>query len=625
MRCFETTLGGIRMTKRLLSSVLTVCSLGVAQTATPSISLTKLGTFATRTFDRGAAEIVAYDAPSQRFFVVNGDQKTLDILDARNLASPQLFTRVAVSRWGDAATSVAVKNGLVAVSVLADPYTDNGTAAFFTTDGTFLAAVPVGPNPDMITFTPDGTKVLTANEGQPSNDYETDPEGSVSIIDVSGGARNLSAGNVRTVDFRRYVGARLDPSINVYGPDANAAQDFEPEYIAVSPDSSTAYVTLQENNAIAVIDIARASVTRLLPLGFKDHSASGNGLDVSDRDNEVNIRNWPVFGIYQPDGIAAFQSGGDTYLITANEGDTRDYEGYGEESRVADLVLDPGAFSDANALQMPSQLGRLTVTRSLGDTDGDGDVDRLYVPGARSFSIWTTDGALVFDSGDQFERFFAEEYADEFNADASGVLDGRSDNKGPEPESVITATFGGRTYAFIALERTSGIMVYDITTPSRPTFVEFVTGRIKGGNPMQFTGGDHGPEGLLVVPAADSPNGRPLLVVANEVSGTTTIWQINESGTPAGGGTVNVISPDGSKTAQSEVSLEATGFASGATYRWEIAPESEKRPAIVNPDLPTARIQFAGVGRYTVLLTVTGPDGATVTQTVELEYVGNRR
>jgi DNA-binding beta-propeller fold protein YncE len=612
------------MTIRLLTAALAVCGFSLSQT-TPSISLTKLGTFATRTFDRGAAEIVAYDATTRRLFVVNGDQKTIDVLDARNLSSPQLFTRLSLSNWGDAATSVAARNGLIAVSVLADPYTDNGAVVFFNADGTFLATVPVGGNPDMITFTPDGNRVLTANEGQPSGDYETDPEGSVSIIDVSGGVANLSASNVRTVNFRRYIGARLDPSINVYGPGANAAEDFEPEYIAVSPDSSTAYVTLQENNAIAVVDIARATVTRLLPLGFKDFNQPGQGIDASDRDDDVNIQNWPVFGLYQPDGIATFQAGGTTYLITANEGDTRDYEGYGEEARVSELMLDADAFPNANALRMDDQLGRLTVTRSLGDIDRDGDYDRLYVPGGRSFSIWSTSGQLIFDSGDQFEQFFADEYPDEFNADASGVFDSRSDNKGPEPESVTTATFGGRVYAFIALERTSGIMIYDVTNPASPSFVQFVTGRILGGNPRLFTGGDHGPEGLLVIPAADSPNGRPLLVVANEVSGTTTVWQINESGGTAGSGTISVLSPDGLKTAQSEVSVQAVGFAPGSTYLWEAAADSEKRAAIINPDLPTARIQFAGIGAYRIQLTVTGTDGTTVTDTVELEFVGNQR
>ena len=43
------------------------------------------------------------------------------------------------------------------------------------------------------------------------------------------------------------------------------------------------------------------------------------------------------------------------------------------------------------------------------------------------------------------------------------------------------------------------------------------------------TAGDLGPEGLVFIPAAQSPNGRPLLVVGNEVSGTTAVLQLNLS------------------------------------------------------------------------------------------------
>jgi hypothetical protein len=381
-----------------------------------------------------------------------------------------------------------------------------------------------------VTFSPNGRYVLVANEGEPNDDYDVDPEGSVSIIDLSSGVGNLTQNDVQTASFTKFNNQRIDPLIRIFGPNASIAQDLEPEYIAVSEDSQLAWVTLQENNALAIIDIPSAEVIALRSLGLKDHSQPGNALDASDRDDAINIATWPVYGMYLPDAIAAFTIRGQQYLITANEGDARDYDGYAEEERIKDLDLDPTAFPNAADLQEDEAIGRLTVTTAQGDVDGDGDFDALWAFGARSFSIWSRQGNLVYDSGDAFEQITAASLPDGFNAtnDENDSFDNRSDNKGPEPEGVVVGVVNGRTYAFIGLERVGGIMVYDVTNPASPHFVDYVNTRDFSGDPEAGTAGDLAPEGLTFVPASDSPTGNPLLIVGYEVSGTVTIFNIEQ-------------------------------------------------------------------------------------------------
>jgi len=232
-------------------------------TAGGILSIQQRDTYETGIFDESAAEIGAFDPETDRLFVVNGDSGAIDVFD---ISDPNVITlsfSIDVSPYGDKANSVAVKDGIVAAAVEADTGTDPGQAVFFDADGSFLGAAPVGALPDMIAFTPDGTKVLTANEGEPNDDYTVDPEGSISIVDISGGVVGIGAGNVTTAGFTAFNGATLDPSIRIYGPGATVAQDLEPEYIAVTPDSMTAFATCQENNALAVIDIASATVTAL--------------------------------------------------------------------------------------------------------------------------------------------------------------------------------------------------------------------------------------------------------------------------------------------------------------------------------------------------------------------------
>ncbi|MES1024610.1 choice-of-anchor I family protein [Gloeocapsa sp. BRSZ] len=506
--------------------------------ASDAISLAPISTYETGIFDEGAAEIVEYDPQTQRLFVVNANSATLDVLDISDPNNIQALDSISLTPYGAVANSVDIFDGVLAVAVENEDTQLPGKAVFFNTDGNFLSSVEVGALPDMLTFTPDGRKVLVANEGEPSDDYTIDPEGSISIIDVSGGFENLTQDNVTTAGFSAFNDRKdelIASGVRIFGPNATVAQDLEPEYIQVSADSTTAWIALQENNALGVLDLGSGEITDILPLGFKDHSLPGNGLDVSDRDGAINIANWPIKGIYQPDGFATYEVNGETYIVTANEGDARDYEGYSEEARIKDLVLDPVAFPNAAELQADEALGRLTVTTANGDTDGDGDFDELYVFGGRSFAIWDTQGNLVYESGDDFERIIAETYPQFFNSNhIENSFDTRSDDKGPEPEDVTIGEINGRFYAFIGLERVGGIMTYDITDPTSPQFVQYINNRDFSGDPEAGTAGDLGTEGIIFISAEDSPNGKPLVVTASEVSGTTTVFEItvNSDGTP---------------------------------------------------------------------------------------------
>jgi hypothetical protein len=508
-----------------------------------ALSLNVIGQYQTGVFDEAAAEIVAHDPRRQRLFVINAAAATVDVLDISDPATPSKITEIDASGLGAGINSVAVYNNLVAVAVESDPAQQPGLVAFYdATDLTLKNTVPVGALPDMLTFTPNGAFVLVANEGEPNDDYTVDPEGSISVIDLRDGVMQATAA---TADFKAYNGeedALRANGVRIFGPGASAAQDLEPEYITVSGNSRTAWVALQEANAIAVVDIASATVTDILPLGTKEHSLPGNEFDASNRDGTINIAHWPVKGMYQPDAIASYRFQGRTYIVTANEGDSRDYGGFSEEARVEDLVLDPDAFPDAADLQLEENLGRLNTTTANGDTDGDGDFDEIYSYGARSFSIWSEEGELVYDSGADFETITAAEIPADFNSnnDENDSFDSRSDDKGPEPEGIALGRIGGRTIAFIGLERVGGIMAYDASDPYDVQFLAYINNRDFGvdatiddpnsadpddvlTNPLV---GDLGPEGLAFIRASKSPNGKPMLAVGNEVSGTTTLFEV---------------------------------------------------------------------------------------------------
>jgi hypothetical protein len=248
----------------------------------------------------------------------------------------------------------------------------------------------------------------------------------------------------------------------IFGKDASFTQDIEPEYITISENSKKAWVSLQENNAIAEIDIDSKAIVKILPLGFKDYSLAKNSIDPSNVDGGVNFSTWPVYGMYLPDGIAVMSNNNVPFVFTANEGDSRDYGGFSEEVRIGNnaVVLDAEIFPNANYLKENVNLGRLNITNTLGDIDGDGDFDRLYSYGARSFSIWNGHtGKQIFDSGDFLDKTAVLE---------GSYDDARSDDKGVEPEAVVLGRIGNKNLLFVGMERADAVAVYDATNPVKP-------------------------------------------------------------------------------------------------------------------------------------------------------------
>ncbi len=535
--------------------------------ASNTLSLNLLSSFSNGTSGSNSSEIVAHDPGSQRLFIANSVGAKLDIVDFVNPSNPTLLYSVPITTYGNI-NSVAVKNGIVACAIEngSNPQ-DSGKVVFFDINGVFQKQVKVGMMPDMITFNHAGTRVLTANEGEPNQAYTSDPDGSVSIIDISGGISNLTQNNVSHITFTVYNGQEStlrSQGIRIFGLGASASQDFEPEYITVSPDDSKAWVGLQENNAMVEINLTTNTITAIRALGTKDHSSAANPMDVSNVTRGVNIANFPVKGFYMPDAIASYTVGGVTYIISANEGDSRAYSGFSEEKRVAQLVLDPTRFPNGAQLKNNYTLGRLNVTDKNGDIDNDGDIDTIYAYGSRSFSIWNAStGVQVYDSKDDFEQITAaSSFSVLFNAsNSNNTKKDRSDDKGPEPEGVTIGTIGSNVYAFIALERVGGVMVYDVTTPSAPTFVTYVNNRS-----ASSLGPDLGAEGIIFIPQSLSPNGQHLVVAANEVSSTLSIWGIAGCSAPLSssmsvtGTTLNACSNNGP--------LLSVASGSGLSYQW---------------------------------------------------------
>ncbi|MEL6988553.1 MAG: choice-of-anchor I family protein, partial [Bacteroidota bacterium] len=451
------------------------------------------------------------------------------MIDYSDPTAPFLDDTIILNNFGEEVTSVAAYNSTVAVAVKAADQ-GNGTVVFIDTDGNILSDVTVGSLPDMVTFTPDGTKVLVANEGEPNDEYTVDPEGTVSIIDVSGGFDTLSDTDVTSLNFNAFdanQAALEDAGVRIFGPGASVSQDLEPEFISVTEDSQTAYVSLQENNAYAIVDIAAATITDILPYGFKDHSLVENAFDVSNDLDFVFMSTWNTLGMLQPDAIANYNVDGTNYIVTANEGDARDYDGFSEEVRVDDLDLDPTAYPNADLIQIDEFLGRLKTTTATGDIDGDGDIDQIYSYGGRSFSILNaTTGETVYDSGDLLERITKEDpvYGAIFNAtDDENAFKNRSDDKGPEPEAVTLAQIEDNWYAFVGLERIGGIAVFDITDPTAPTFETYVNNRETTPDD-EDPDGDLAPEGVIYIAPENNATGNGLIVIANEVSSTISTY-----------------------------------------------------------------------------------------------------
>ncbi len=918
----------------IAATLTTQCAL--AQT---TVSLEFLGRTTRSGYDVTGAEIVTFDPTTNRAFVVNGLTAAIDVFDLSLPSSPVALTSISTLPFGSGLQSIAFKNGVLAAAVAAIPDTNPGQIVFFDAYGAFLGSRQVGALPDMVCFTPDGTKVISANEGQPNPGYTIDPEGSISIITLGTGANVITAATVVTLGFNALPAGTIDPSIVPFGLGTpSIGQDLEPECVAVAADSQSAWVTLQEHSAIAVLDLSIPAITSVRPLGTKKHALgiaslttstlmnpptlgtttagqsialggfsglwfdsinastgvitflatpdrgpncepvnvdgdaalerpfalpdfqprvctlsynpatnalaltgtmllrkpdgtpmsglpnllgqaagfantdeqpcdlfgqpltldplggdiegivrtsdgtlwacdeyrpalyhfdatglmldrfvpiganafgvnvgtesfpavysqrrdnrgfeaiatwnnqiycfmqspldnpdvandanskasrnvrilkfnpstnavvaeyiyvleggasdklgdacafapgkflvverdaligtsakkkifeinlagatdvsqlssaiagpggtldrmtpaqlatagivpvsksvyldlaavgyadfsdkveglamrdpstlyvindndfqmqgtfdattglltanpsplptvlgvmtfTGNGLDASDQDSVIAIKSWPVEGAYMPDAVEAFSSNGESFFITANEGDSREFGPFLDLLAVGAANLDKQVFPGADWLKNNARLGRLQARKDLGDLDGDGDWDRIVAMGGRSFSIWNAAGARVWDSGDFLEQKTAATYPSNFNAsNTNNTKDNRSRSKGPEPEGVTVGRIGTHQYLFGLCERIGGIMAFNIDDPSAPVFQTYINSRDFTFATNNAASGDLGPEGIQFVSALDSPTNQPLILLANEISGTLSIYQVN--------------------------------------------------------------------------------------------------
>lgn len=526
----------------------------------------------------GAAEIVAYQASKKWIYAINssGDSAVVNIIPADTFDTAALVQDnegiVNTTNLGTAITltlndntsgdanSIAIdeNNQLLAVAMAAKSVGEAGQVAFYDISGDtpiFIKNVTAGFLPDMVTFSHDGAKVVVANEGEPNGDYSIDPQGSISIINVNDG---VIADNATNIDFTAYNDKQSElealglifanptgRTINGNLINTTVAMDLEPEYVSISKDNKYAYVSIQENNGLAIVNLEDNSL-ELKGLGFKDWSSLQ--IDASDKDGGVNFKSYPgLYGMYQPDTISSFSWKGANFIVSANEGDAREYffdttneadciakggvdfdedDGclaYIDESRVEDLTL-AANFDYLN--NDDNDIGRLKVTTVKGDNNNDGQYESLYAYGARSFTIWDSNGLVVFDSGDDIGRITASVHGEAFNNNEDeNKGDTRSDDKGAEPEALTIGTIGERTFAFIGLERMGGIMIYDITNPYDVQFEDYFYNRglIAG---AEITG-DLAPEGMTFIPREQSATGEPLLIIGNEISGSIAVWEVS--------------------------------------------------------------------------------------------------
>ena len=510
--------------------------------ATAALQLTETARFNSgmTNADGGVMEIVDYNTATGWAYAINGQtghltaiaikdiekSTDIDLLDGNNIDIKSIIeNEVTGFKYGDM-TSVAVSpdNKTIAVAIQAEDYFANGRVAVFecNADGTltFKNAVEVGVQPDMVTYTPNGTMILTANEGEPRLGYAEgtiDPAGSVSIIKTS----DLSADTVGFEAFDEKRAELVSAGI-VIKKNTNPSVDFEPEYIAAT--DTKAYITLQEANAVAVLDLAAESYSGIYSAGFEDYSTTA--IDIDKKDEKYAAKTYSsLMGIRMPDSIAVYTAAGQDYIVTANEGDSRDWNGYLNELEVN---FGKGKTSPTGAITAEnSGLAGKVVFFDPSDYEGLSS-EKDYLFGGRSFTVYkVTDNGIVevYTSGNELEAKTATLIPDNFNcSNDDKTIDDRSGKKGVEAESVTVGVVGEKTYAFVGLERIGGVMVYDITDSANVSYVNYINSR----DFSEDIAGDVSPEGLCFIPASESKTGKPMLLAACEVSGTVAVYDITE-------------------------------------------------------------------------------------------------
>ena len=501
---------------------------------TRDLVLTRIGEYRSgATFATGGAEIVqvrSFDDGVSHLhaWIVNSAERAIDIVNFDDPANPFRQRRVDLSvvtgqpTAGPTSVAIDPQGRGIAVSIPDVTLQQPGWVQLLSLSGDVVDTVAVGALPEMVAFSPDGSLLLVANEGEPSDSYLVDPEGTVTLVEIDTG---FSVLGTTTAGF---AGVPSSGDVRTIGPNAgNSTLDYEPEHVVIEPSGDVAWVVLQENNAIAELDLGTRTFVEVRGLGVREHSVAGGGLDPSNQDSGIAIASWPVSGFYQPDGAAFLEVRGQRLLVTANEGDARRYSGFDEVVRVGTLTLESPLTND---LGNNAKLGRLRVTTTRGDADEDGNFEALFTFGTRSISIFDPrdPSVPVWDSADALEQMTAAALPSDFNSDSdsNASFDSRSDDKGPEPEGIVVGTVCDRKYAFVGLERVSGIAVFVVGDPENSVPAGYFTSRDFGLPANDAEAGGIGPEGLAFVTAEASPTGQPLLLVANEMSGTVDVWKI---------------------------------------------------------------------------------------------------
>lgn len=464
--------------------------------------------------DVANAKAVAADTTNDRLFVVDGLQGAVTVVDIADPLDPQASSdqvdlNAAATAAGvnlGACQDLAVGSGFLAVICDAATPQDPGLLAIYEAESLELnASFKVGAAPRAVNFGVLGNILAVANSGEPSADYSVDPEGSISVVDFSGGIDTATLSSLSFSDFN--AGAEradeLPAAVRIYGPGASVAEDLEPQDISMGLDGVTAFVSLQENNAVAVVDLADQEIDRILPLGVKDYGQAGNELDVQDNGVVQLQARDGVVGMYQPDSLGAYVFQGKNYFVTANTGQARDYTGFSELTTADQLDIDGGNASRNAALS--GDLSDLEVSDQAGDTDGDTDIDQITAFGARSFSIWSDEGVQLYDSGSDMARVSEALLGSSGfnNGDASSVA------RGPQPGGLSLAASNNRIYAFISLEAPGGVLIYDITSPLGVQFVQYLNGRDLGEvDPGAITPFFEAGLGYLAVPHRQAGNVR---------------------------------------------------------------------------------------------------------------------
>ena len=501
----------------------------------------------------GSGEIATFHPGSKRIFATNGVKNAIDIFDISNVAAPKKVGSLSLSPYGNDVTSVAAGRDVVVAAVLVTetfsatgaPSTPNGKLVVFDTNGKVLSSPDIlGVLPDSVTFAPNGTTALVAIEGQPvcakddpattakeDTDYlkASDPEGGVSIVDLT----NPAAPVVKFAGFKQFNVAQMKAKgIAVSSVVNNVAKDFEPEFIT-AVDNKYAYVTIQEANAIGKLDIEAASfesVTRAF-----ESKLSVIARDTSDRDSGAGPRNYAnVVGASQPDAIASFKVGSGHYFVTANEGDAREYTCLNDDQRGSSLKVDTRRFPNWSTLSANAALGRAKVNPTIGDRDGDGDIDTIHLRGSNSMTMYRN-GIALWDSGELLDQIQIKAFgvaningSHSLSSDKSTmnyVGQDRSDDKGSEPEGVAVGMVGNTRVAILGLERMTALAVFDITQPRSPVFQEWLQMLPAKATPAKDV--KHwSPEGIVFVSADKSPSGKALIITSYELSGSISIHQI---------------------------------------------------------------------------------------------------